>query len=227
MVKKIFVTLLFLAAISGCAANRESARPSFSPMARASAVSGNYREMSSQESDDRMVIKSAGLVLAVNDFKAASDAAAGIIKDAGGLIQSESQYDDNYYMQIKIPGDKLEATVDMLAKLGDEKSRNISKQDVTEQVVDSEAVLKNKTALRDRLRQLSAQAKDVKDIVAVETELSRVQGEIDSMEATLKSLKGRVNMSDVSLTFEKKVTPGPLGWVFMGLWWIIGKLFVI
>jgi hypothetical protein len=52
--------------------------------------------------------------------------------------------------------------------------------------------LKNKTALRDRLRALLAQAKDVKDILSVEEQLTRLQTEIDAMESWLKSIRSRV-----------------------------------
>lgn len=205
--------------LSGCAARA---------MARDGGImaSESFSMKAAAPQPDRMIIKRGGLTIAVDDTKKAAEAAAVIVKNFNGIVQSENQYEETYYMYLKVPAEKLETAVDMLSKLGDVKNSNMSKDDVTMQVTDSEAVLKNKRALRDRLRQILNQAKDVKDIIAVEAELSRVQSEIDSMEAMLKNLKGQVAMSDINLTLEKKRMPGPLGWVFMGLWWVVEKLFI-
>jgi hypothetical protein len=225
--KKVLFAVVVAVLMAGCAGNRQMAKSGFA-MAETAMAGGMAQDRTSAQAPEtgRMIIKRGGLTLAVEDFKKAVETAGLIVKDLNGFVQNENQYDENYYMNIKVPADKLEAAMERLAKIGDEKGRNLSKDDVTMQVVDSEAVLKNKKALRDRLRQILNQAKDVKDVIAVEAELSRVQSEIDSMEAMLKNLKGQVSMSEISLTFNKKTMPGPLGWVFMGMWWVIEKLFV-
>ena len=99
--------------------------------------------------------------------------------------------------------------------------------DVTEQYIDVEARLKNKIVLRDRLKQLLEKATTVKDILAIETELHRVQGDIDSMEGRIKSLKGQVDYTTVTISLKRKAILGPLGYLFKGLWWGVEKLFVI
>jgi hypothetical protein len=208
---------------AGCASNR--AMGGFARAETAMAVSGIAAGTAAAE-QERMIVKRCGLTIAVDNLKAAADSASAAVKEMGGFVQNENQDEGTLYMSIRVPAEKLDAAMDRLAKLGDETGRTSSKDDVTMQVIDSEAVLKNKKVLRDRLRQLANQAKDVKDIIAVESELSRVQGELDSMEAMLKTLKGQVAMSGISLTINKKITPGPLGWVFMGIWWVIEKLFV-
>lgn len=68
---------------------------------------------------------------------------------------------------------------------------------------------------------------DVKDILAIETELNRVQADIDSMEGRIKLLKGRVDYATVSLSLNRRPIPGPVGYVFKGLWWAVKKLYVI
>jgi len=82
-------------------------------------------------------------------------------------------------------------------------------------------------ALRDRLRALLDKAQDVKDILAIEKELGRVQGDIDSMQARLKSLKGKVDLSSITVSIKRKRILGPLGYVLRGAWWTVEKLFVI
>ena len=80
------------------------------------------------------------------------------------------------------------------------------------------------------LERLLDQATDVKDILAIETELNRVQGDVDSMEARIKALKGRVDYAVLDLHLSQKPPAkilGPLGYLLKGLFWTVEKLFVI
>lgn len=70
------------------------------------------------------------------------------------------------------------------------------------------------------------------DGLAIETELNRVQGDIDSMEVRIKSLKGRIDYATLNLRLAQKEPTrkkilGPLGDLFQGLFWTVEKLFVI
>ena len=89
-------------------------------------------------------------------------------------------------LTIRVPADKFRSAVAGLEGLGTVTGRSVVGQDVTEQYVDVEARLKNKVVLRDRLQNLLDRADAVKDILSIETELNRVQGDIDSMAAQLK-----------------------------------------
>jgi Domain of unknown function (DUF4349) len=111
--------------------------------------------------------------------------------------------------------------------LGTVTYRRVESEDVTEQYIDVEARLKNKIVLRDRLKQLLDKATAVKDVLAIETELNRVQSDIDSMEGRMRSMKKQVTYATVTLSLERKPILGPLGYVFKGLWWGVEKLFVI
>jgi hypothetical protein len=82
-------------------------------------------------------------------------------------------------------------------------------------------------ALRDRLRALLDSAKSVKDVLAIEKELGRVQADIDSMQAQLKTLKGKVDLASVTVSIKRRRILGPIGYVLKGAWWAVEKLFVI
>jgi len=217
--------------ISGCAARQmQMERTSFVPGVGTAAIAAPVLPGSTakaQEAENnRIMVKRAGITLAVDDSQKAAETVTNIARDAGGYMENEQQNDDTYNITLKVPPDKLESTVDKICAIGGEKSRNVSKEDVTAQVIDSEAVIKNKKALRDRLRKLADHASDIKDIMDIESELARVQAEIDSMESWLKNLKNQAAMAEISVEISKKATPGPLGWFFMGLGWLIEKLFV-
>jgi hypothetical protein len=76
-------------------------------------------------------------------------------------------------------------------------------EDLTREIVDTEATLKAKRALRDRLQQLlSTRPGSLADLLGVERELARVQGEIDSTESTLAAMRTRVAMSALTIEYQ-------------------------
>ena len=75
-------------------------------------------------------------------------------------------------------------------------------EDLTRAIVDTEARLRAQLILRERLEALLAsQSEDVGDLLAVERELARVQGEIDSAQSNLEVMRRRVDMSTMDLSY--------------------------
>jgi hypothetical protein len=75
-------------------------------------------------------------------------------------------------------------------------------EDLTREIIDTEATLRAKRGLRDRLQQLLAtRPGDLSDLLSVERELARVQGEIDSTESNLAAMRTRVSMSALSIEY--------------------------
>ncbi|MET0183230.1 MAG: DUF4349 domain-containing protein [Caulobacterales bacterium] len=91
---------------------------------------------------------------------------------------------------------------------GDVKSQSTSTEDLTRAIIDTEATLRAKTALRERLQELlRSRPGKLSDLLEVERELARVQGEIDSTTSNLAAMRTRVSMSALSLTYESKARP--------------------
>ena len=91
-----------------------------------------------------------------------------------------------------------------LGQLGTIKSRTLSTEDVTDQLLDLETRLRNLLLLRERYQSLLNQAKDVKDILEIEKELNRIQTEIEQLEGKLKVLKQRVAMASLQIDARQK-----------------------
>jgi hypothetical protein len=106
-------------------------------------------------------------------------------------------------------------------------SRSTFASDVTEQHADLSTRLANNLALRDRLKLLLDRAQDVEDVLAIERELTRVQSEVETMQASHERLDSQIALSELSVGLERRQILGPLGYVAYGLWWGISKLFVI
>lgn len=90
---------------------------------------------------------------------------------------------------------------------------DVTSEDLSREIVDTSAQLQAKTVLRDRLKSLLAdRPARLADLLAVERELARVQGEIDSTRSQLAVMQARVSTSAVTITYESMgmvATTGP------------------
>lgn len=80
--------------------------------------------------------------------------------------------------------------------------------DLTSPILDTEARLTAKRQLRDRLTALlEHENASVEELVHLERELSRVQGDIESSEAQLEAMRARVSMSTLNLNYSTERPP--------------------
>lgn len=88
---------------------------------------------------------------------------------------------------------------------GELTNSSVSAEDLTRSILDTDARLNAQKTLRTRLENL-LETKDAKlpDLLALERELARVQGQIESATSTLNVLRKRVSMSVVDLNYQTK-----------------------
>ena len=239
------LALTFLAAGStGCATG--AARPSMRTMP-ASTASGaeegaqNLRELeqrreqreSGQQLPERMLVQRASLGLEAENLVGLRDRTAAAATALGGYVENVTLEQQGYpnrpslRMTLRVPAPSLDAMLDTLRGAGRVRDETRQAMDVTEEVVDADARLRNLIGVRDRLREHLTRSASVGDVVAVERELARVQGQIDALEARLKHLRGTVALAQIELTASPRVVLGPLGVVAKGLGWVVAKLFII
>jgi hypothetical protein len=177
---------------------------------------------------ERLVVRSGDLSVAVSSPRDAATEVQALVERAGGFVERSTETNEpSVWLSCRVPKDGLESVMDSIAGLGDEVDRSLSSVDVTEEHVDLETRLRNNRALVERLRQLLEQARDVKDIIAIETELNRIQTEIETMQARFDRLNSDVELSTLGIRLEQQRILGPLGYLSYGIVWAISKLFVI
>jgi uncharacterized coiled-coil protein SlyX len=164
-----------------------------------------------QPTAGRQIIYSATIVLDVKDFAATERKVRELIKSSGAFIakfNEERPYgaERGGRWTIRVPVPQFDRFVEEAGKLGVATSRNIGSQDVTEEFVDLSARLKNKQQLEARLLELVAKRSgEIKDILALEAEISRVREEIERMQGRLRLLNDRVALTTVELAaYERK-----------------------
>lgn len=178
--------------------------------------------------EDRSVIYMVDLVVRVDDVAAAGDEAEAVATRFGGYVQSESTYgdgdpmpvepepyiegygldvapypysDEQAFLVLRVPADRYEQAVDELEAIGETVSRNRNAQDVTDQVVDVETRIETQEASIDRLQTLLADATEISDILAIETELTRRIAELESLKARQQQLSSQTQLATITVTF--------------------------
>jgi hypothetical protein len=211
--------------LSGCASHKMSSGDARMMGAGAAMeLSGK----AARPTSDRMIVWNASLNIDVWSISNAVRETLDLTSKAGGYVESKTERgEERVDMIVRLPADAFKESLSVLEQLGTVTYRSMGGEDVTEQYIDVQARLKNKYVLRDRLKQLLEKAVTVQEILAIETEMNRVQSDIDSMEGRIKSLQGQVQYATLNLDLTRKKILGPLGYVFKGLWWGVEKLFVI
>ena len=112
-------------------------------------------------------------------------------------------------MALKIPSKALDATVAEIAKLGRVESQGVKSEDVTSQIVDTDARLKNLRQQEDLTRKIMERSGSVRDILAVSKELSTIREQIEQLDASVKNLRQQVAYSTIDLKVEEMQSATP------------------
>ena len=170
------------------------------------------------EDTSRKLIKNVSLSVETETFEELLATITEKTNGFSGYIEESYTYNgSNYYgrgtrnasMTIRIPAQQLDAFLSSVSEVSNVISRNDSVSDVTLQYVDMESHKKALTAEQDRLLELLEQAESVEDIITIESRLSDVRYQIESMESQLRTLQNQVSYSTVYLDIQEveKLTP--------------------
>jgi hypothetical protein len=153
-----------------------------------------------------MIVRTAAVTLTTKDFDKARAGLDNILKWHHGYVgelnvNTPVGMGHTINAALRVPADQLEATLADLRKLGRVEAESQSGQEVTAQYVDLEARLANARNTERRLTDLLQQRTGkLSDVLAVETELSRVRGQIEGMESERKNLANQVDFATLNVT---------------------------
>jgi hypothetical protein len=176
----------------------------------------------SKKKSDRLVIKNASIDLVVKELDNIYTKLEEISGSYEGYISSSS----NNFATIRVKSMSLEAALEKIALLGKVKDKSIRTQDVTASYVDFKIRMENAEKARKRYLELLQKATKVNEILPLEKEIERLTGEIESMKGKLNLFDNQIAYSTINITWQKKTKPGPIGYVFVGLFKAVKVLFV-
>lgn len=160
------------------------------------------------QAKDRKRIKTGDLSFECENLSKTRNEIAGALKQYGGFIVNDRLYQGYDHqrsyqdLKIRVPVENFDELVADISK-GAQRvdSREIEIEDVTEQYLDTETRLAVKQQLEARYRELLVEAKNVKDILAIEEQLAKLREDIESAEGKLKRLDDQVTLSTLDITY--------------------------
>jgi hypothetical protein len=194
--------------------------PAPEPAAAGSKTAAVSKKAAETPATRPQLIKKAELSVVVKSIDATTKSVTNIVEKQQGDIlgfQNQKPPDSSVRqtasVEIRVPQERLETTLEALAKLGTVENRALTAEDVTEQLVDSEARLRNLRKSEEMVLKIMERSGSVGDVLKASQELSNIRESIERIDAQLKSLRNQVAYSTISLTLEAAVsaqqTPEP------------------
>lgn len=164
---------------------------------------------------DREVITTGYVTVTVDDPLDAADDAVRIIESNGGRVDGRSEYaptqgsDGSATLTLRVPADRLTATLEELRELGKVQEVSLNATDVTMETQDLDARINALSASVDRLLALLTAATDTDTLIQLETAISERQADLESLTAQRRYYTDQISLSTVTLNLVSEYT-GPV-----------------
>ena len=221
-----FLTLSSAIALPSCASSQPNTRsenqisasapksaPAPPPPAGEARSADVAKKIAQTTANRPQLIKKAEMSIVVKSIDTSTKSVTDIVKKQQGDIlgfQNQKPPDSSVRqtatVDIRVPQERLETTLDALAKLGTVQNRGLTAEDVTTQLVDNEARLKNLRKSEEMVLKIMERSGSVADVLKASQELSNIRESIEQIDAQLKSLRNQVAYSTISLTLEAAVS---------------------
>lgn len=161
--------------------------------------------------DAAQIVKTGQLSLEVSDLDGALGRAQATVAGLGGYVDQSNRSgtgtDAAASITYRVPADKWDDALSALRKIG---ARVLSEQtgtsDVTSQVIDLNARITNLKTTEAALQSIMARATAIADVIAVESQLSDTQGQIEELTAERDHVTSQAAMSTLTVTFQLPAT---------------------
>ena len=115
------------------------------------------------------------------------------------------------YLRIRVPQANLDPLLAALGELGTVQQQGLSAEDVSTQIVDAQARLRNLRKSEESLLEIMERSGEISHVLEVSKELSRIREQIEQIDARVQNLQTQVRYSTVDLTLAAAVASQPIG----------------
>ena len=166
--------------------------------------------------DTRKVIRHANMELETKEFDPALSGILQAVANAGGYIESQDQgggssygsgrYRERYAsINARVPSAKLDEVIRSVGGLCNVVTQSQSMDDITDRYYDAEAHLTTLRVQEERLLEILSKAEKLEDIITLESALSDVRYQIESLTASLRRMDSQVTYSFLNLSLQEVV----------------------
>jgi len=167
---------------------------------------------------DRAVIQTGSVSLRSDDVAKARFELDKLLAKHDGLVDDERTVTDKEgevrmtQLVVRVPAADFDATMNGISQLGTLVESTRKAKDVTTQVIDTDVRIRAQEESLSRVETLLARANSIRDIMAIEAQLTRRQADLDALKQTRAFLSDQTEMSTVTVFIERTdVSPEPVG----------------
>ncbi len=192
----------------------EESYDSYAETPAADNSTGDVDVQESAQSTNRKLIRTVSLNVETQEFEALRNDIESRIKALGGYVEDGYVYNGNIYsegslreatMTVRIPSDKLDEFLNMVAENSNVVTQNESVRDVTLDYVDMDSRKSALKAEEKRLLEMLESADTVEDMIYIEDRLANIRYETESIESQLRTYDNLVDYSTVNLTISEVI----------------------
>lgn len=159
---------------------------------------------------EQRIVKAGEVTVEVADVPAAVGRVRAFALELGGYVggsQAGSQ-DDGATLTLRVPAAQFDEALERLRSLDGEVIAEATREsDVTRQIIDIGARIANLEASEASYRVLLERAERIDDVLAVQSRLDGVRGEIEQLEAQLQEIEGDADLSTLTVSLVPAAEP--------------------
>jgi hypothetical protein len=161
------------------------------------------------------LMRTANLNLSVDSVEQAIEQSMAIARQQQGEVmnlQNQTPMAGEQHtasIEIRVPQAKLDEAIAALAKLGRVQQQTLQAEDVSDQLVDYQARLRNLRKAEVTVLQIMDRSGSISDVLKVTQELNNIRQSIEQINAQLSRLQNQVSYSTIELRFESAIAPVP------------------
>ena len=208
-IRSIILLIIFTAAgvLTGCGARKNFAAMKYAadsaPM-RAGGVyaaeeksAGTLSDAAPPLPENRKLIRTGNIRFEVSSLAETKAAAEAWAKRFGGYVSDFSEDDRSLGMTVHIPSSAFDDAMSSSGAIGKIVSKSADSVDVTDRFYDLDSRLATRRVLLERLQSYLREAKNMKDMLEIETKINDVTAEIEQMQGQFNRLSKQIDYSEI------------------------------
>ena len=152
---------------------------------------------------EQRIIKTGEVSVEVPEVQTAVGQVRAFALELGGYVggSQAGSRDESATLTLRVPAARFDEALERLRALeGEVVAEATRESDVTRQIVDMQARIDNLAASEASYRTLLDRAERIEDVLAVQSRLDGVRGEIEQLEAQLQDIEGDADLSTLTVS---------------------------
>ena len=160
---------------------------------------------------EQRIIKTGQVTLEVDNVASTLGEVRSLADALGGYVggSQAGTLEESATLTLRVPAARFEELLGRLHELESVKvvGESTTEQDVTREIVDLDARIRNLEASEASYRALLERAERIEDILSVQTRLDEVRGQIEQLRGQLQTVEGQADLSTLTVTLIPRGQP--------------------